>query len=631
MRRDRLRTGLFLLVGLGAIVVALALYLAPRWKPVKSAFESTTVLEEKSIDARFKIRGEKKPPSDVIVLGVDDSTFQDLQQRWPFRRSYHAKVINRLHKDGAKLIVFDVQFTEPQDTGNPNRDASDDNALINACHNAGNCVMASTEFNSHGQSAVFGGPDGQKYAHTTVGSALAETDPDGVIRRMLFEHQQAKALGIAAYERLTGKPVTAAQFGGASSTFIDWYGPAGTIDTVSYARACTGCGEDSHGHSKPIKQAPPGFFKGKIVIVGPIATSLQDIHATPFDEVMPGAEIQANTFITAREGFPLHDSATWLDIVLIILLGLVGPLASIRLRLWGIAAAIGVGALFTVVTQIVFDHGTVLSFTYPLGSLLLSSVGSLAVHYVTEAFERERVRGMFSRFVPESVVGEVLEQADGARLGGVGRYATVMFSDLRGFTSFAEQLEPDQVIRILNRYLTAMVDDAIIPNGGTLVDYMGDGIMAVFGAPLEMSDHADRALAAARAKLGELEKFNAWVRAEYGFDKSFRMGIGLNSGNVMSGNVGSETRMAYTTIGDTTNTAARLEGMTKGTDYMLFMAASTKDALSSEPPDLTPIGEYEIRGRVEKLSIWSVEEAHKQKEEGDSFASVAQGETLADK
>src|SRR4051795_2974911 len=141
MRRDRLRVALFLLVGLGAIVISLALYLAPRWRPVKSAFESTTVLEDKSIDARFRIRGEKKPPSDVVVVGIDDATFQDLQQRWPFRRSYHAKVINRLRKDGAKLIVVDVQFTEPQDTGNPNRDAADDNSLILACKAAGNCVM----------------------------------------------------------------------------------------------------------------------------------------------------------------------------------------------------------------------------------------------------------------------------------------------------------------------------------------------------------------------------------------------------------------------------------------------------------------------------------------------------------
>jgi adenylate cyclase len=345
---------------------------------------------------------------------------------------------------------------------------------------------------------------------------------------------------------------------------------------------------------------------------------------------MPGPEIHANAYRTVAAGFPLKDSPAWLDIALIVVLGAIAPLASIRLRLWGVTAAVVAGLIYMVATQLAFDSGWILSFTYPLAAILLTSVGALAVHYVTEAFERARVRDMFSRFVPESVVGDVLEQADGARLGGVGRHATVMFSDLRGFTSFAEQLEPDQVIRILNRYLTAMVDDAIIPHGGTLVDYMGDGIMAVFGAPIEMEDHADRALAAARDKLEELEKFNEWMHEEYGFDKSFRMGIGLNSGRVMSGNVGSEKRLAYTAIGDTTNTAARLEGMTKGTDFMLFMAESTKQALSTEPDDVAFVGEYEIRGRVERLVIWSVEDSRKEQDSGESFASVAQSETLAE-
>jgi adenylate cyclase len=630
MRRNRLRTALFMIVGAASVLIALGLYLAPRWKPVKSAFESTTVLEDKSIDARFKIRGERKPPDDVVVVAIDDATFQDLQQRWPFRRSYHAKVINRLREDGAKLIVFDVQFTEPQDTGNPNQDARDDNGLLVACQRAGTCVMSSTEFNEKGQSAVFGGPPGQKFAKTRVGNGNVLPDDDGVLRHMFYERQGANPLGIAGYERLTNKQVQQSDLGG-DSTFIDYFGPGGTFKRVSYSHLCAGCGKTSHGQPKPIEQAPPGFFKGKIAIVGPVAPTLQDIHETPFDAVMPGAEIQASMFETVREGFPLHDSPTWLDILLIVALGLVAPLASIRLRLWGIAAAVAVAVVYTVLTQISFNSGQVLSFTYPVGSLVLSSVGSLAVHYVTEAFERARVRENFARFVPESVVGEVLDQAEGARLGGVGRYATVMFSDLRGFTSFAEQLQPDQVIRILNRYLTAMVDDAILVHGGTLVDYMGDGIMAVFGAPIEMADHADRALAAARDKLKRLEEFNTWMHEEYGFDKSFRMGIGLNSGPVMSGNVGSETRLAYTAIGDTTNTAARLEGMTKGTDFMLFMADSTREALSSEPDDVAFVGEYEIRGRVEKLSIWSVEESRKEKEEGGSFASVAQTETLADK
>ncbi|HEX6712389.1 MAG TPA: adenylate/guanylate cyclase domain-containing protein [Thermoleophilaceae bacterium] len=629
-RRTRLRTGLFLIVGAASVLITLALYLAPRWKPVKSAFESTTVLEDKSIDARFNIRGEKKPPSDVVVVAIDDATFQDLQQRWPFRRSYHSKVINRLHKDGAKLIVFDVQFTEPQDTGNPNQDARDDNGLLLACQKAGNCVMSATEFNPKGQSAVFGGPPGQKFAKTTVGSGNVLPDSDGVLRHVLYKADNAKTLGIAAYERLTKKKVEEADLGG-KSTFVNYLGPAKTFAQVSFSHVCAGCGRTSHGKPKAIPQVPAGYFKGKIAVVGPVAPVLQDIHDTPFDAVMPGAEVQANSFQTARDGFPLSDSPTGIDVLLIALLGLIAPLTSIRFRLWGIAIAIAAAAIFTVLAQISFNNGLVVSYTYPVGALVLSAVGALAVHYVTEAFERARVRENFARFVPESVVGEVLEQADGARLGGVSRYATVMFSDLRGFTSFAEQLQPDQVITILNRYLTAMVDEAILPHGGTLVDYMGDGIMAVFGAPIEMTDHADRALAAARQKLERLEEFNQWMHDEYGFDKSFRMGIGLNSGQVMSGNVGSETRLAYTAIGDTTNTAARLEGMTKGTDFMLFMADSTREALSAEPSDLAMVGEYEIRGRVERLSIWSVEQSRKEKEEGEAFASVTQTETLADK
>jgi adenylate cyclase len=313
-----------------------------------------------------------------------------------------------------------------------------------------------------------------------------------------------------------------------------------------------------------------------------------------------------------------------LDIALIVGLGLLTPLAGLVTSAGrALAVAIAGGASYAVATQLAFNGGTILPFVYPIGALAVSAVSSLGVHYVTEANERERTRDLFSRFVPASVVGQLLEESGGARLGGVGRTATVMFSDLRGFTSFAESRPPDQVIRILNRYLTAMVDDAIDPNGGTLVDYMGDGIMAVFGAPVEMDDHADRALAAARAKLHELAKFNQWLKAELGVDKSFRMGIGLNTGRVMSGNVGSERRLAYTAIGDTTNTSARLEAMTKGTPYMILMADSTRAALSSKPHDLVFVDEFEVRGREEKVKIWSVAESAQETEAGATFQSVS--------
>jgi adenylate cyclase len=137
---------------------------------------------------------------------------------------------------------------------------------------------------------------------------------------------------------------------------------------------------------------------------------------------------------------------------------------------------------------------------------------------------------------------------------------------------------------------------------------MGDGIMAVFGAPLQLDDHADRALAAARAMLARLEGFNGWLR-EQGLHQGFKMGIGLNTGPVMSGNVGSERRLEYTALGDTTNTAARLEGMTKGTPHQLYVADSTRAALRTPVDDLVEVGEFEVRGRKAKIKLWSFAEA----------------------
>jgi adenylate cyclase len=200
----------------------------------------------------------------------------------------------------------------------------------------------------------------------------------------------------------------------------------------------------------------------------------------------------------------------------------------------------------------------------------------------------------------------VLASADeNLRLGGVERDCTVLFSDLRGFTSFSETQPAARVIEVVNCYLNEMTE-AILAAGGTLISYMGDGIMAVFGAPLEQDDHADRAVAAAREMIGpRLERFNAWL-AEQGFDHRFAMGVGLNSGAVMAGNVGSEQRVEYTAIGDTTNTASRLEGMTKDSEAMLFISASTRERMRSPTDDLTPIGEFSIRGRAGTLAVWTV-------------------------
>lgn len=223
-----------------------------------------------------------------------------------------------------------------------------------------------------------------------------------------------------------------------------------------------------------------------------------------------------------------------------------------------------------------------------------------------------RVRDLFARFVPEAVVDEVLEHAgEDLRLGGQRRTATVMFCDLRDFTSFAEARPPELVVDVLNRYLSAM-SDVILRHGGTLIGFQGDGILAAFGTPIEQPDHADRALSATREMVGQaLDGFNAWLQEE-SIGGSFRIGVGLNSGVIMAGNVGSERRLEYTVIGDTTNTASRLEAMTKDTPHMLLMSDSTRAMLTRAVPDLVEVDTREVRGRRFPVVLWSIENVHPQ-------------------
>jgi adenylate cyclase len=578
-RRQRLRTMLFLGVGIALTSLGVVAY----------ATNALGDLERDTVDARFSIRGEQERPRELVVVEIDDVTFSETNARWPFRRSMHARVIDRIAADEPEVIAYDVQFSEPSRE-------SEDLALAEAIQRAGKrVVLATTEVNERGEGKFLGAPEdllrdiGGRFGH-----GLFPNDPGGVIRRTSHSIDGLETFSVAAVETAEGRQVDAGGFDD-DGAWIDYAGPPDTIETVSFSTVLSG-------------EARRGMFRDKLVVVGPSAPSLQDVHptSTTGTALMAGAEIQANAISTVQRDLPLKEQSAVFDIALILLLGLAAPVASLQAPpLRALAMALAAGAVFTVLAQLLFNGGTIVGFVYPVGTLLLVSVGVLAVHYLTTAFERERIRDMFSRFVPENVVDDVIARSDGLRLGGVQREGTVMFSDLRGFTSFAEAMPVDQVIEILNRYLTEM-SDAIHAHGGTLVAYMGDGIMAVFGAPVPQDDHADRALAAARDMIGpRLDRFNEYLRSE-GLGEGFRMGVGLNSGQVMSGNVGSEKRLEYTAIGDTTNTAARLEGMTKGTPHMLFMADSTREFLKQEPGDLIYVDEFEVRGRQAKIKLWSL-------------------------
>jgi adenylate cyclase len=544
--------------------------------------------ELQTIDARFSIRGTRRPSPDVVLVEIDPATFQELSHaglpaEFPFPRHYDAEVIDRLLLAGANVIAMDLEFTHETDR-------ADDNALIEAIGRArGKTVLAALEAEPDGATEVLGGANLLHELGARAADARLTEDSDGVVRRFAYSYNRLHSFAVVTDEIATGRPIPASRFEGGSLP-IDFAGPPETFSAIPYSKVLKG-------------QFSANAVRGKVVIVGVSAPILHDTHATATsgNGVMSGPEIWANATATLLRGVPLTDAPGWLNVALTALLGLAVPLGSLRLRQRrSLFDALALAVVFTVAVQIAFD---------PLLALTAGTLGTLAVLYVSEAMERQRVHDLFSRFVPADVVDQVVASAgDNLRLGAVERDCTVLFSDLRGFTSFSEKLPAARVIEVINCYLNEMTE-AIMGAGGTLTAYMGDGIMAVFGAPLEQPDHADRALVTATEMIGpRLDRFNAWL-AEQGHDHRFVMGVGISSGPVMAGNIGSERRVEYTVLGDTANTASRLEGMTKGSGHMLFIADSTRQRMQHPPDSLTLVGELEIRGRVGVVPVWTIDRA----------------------
>jgi adenylate cyclase len=552
------------------------------------AVDALRRLDLQSVDMRFDVRGAKPTPKDAVVVGIDDPTINSRGYTFPFRRFHYARLLRQLDKAGAAVIAFDVQFTQPGPR------PIDDERLINAVRAAApKVVLATTAVEPGGKTQIFGGSDVLSFSRGKPGFSSFEADADGVTRHMVEGDEGLDAFPIVAAEVKLGRQIDAPP---GNTAWIDFAGPPETVPHLSFV-------DVERGRFKPED------VRGKVVVIGGTASALQDLRdtSTTGQRQMSGPEVHAHAVLTALEGFPLKSGPGWVNTLLVIVLGVAAPFAAIRLRML-FAVPIGIVAIAALLigAQVAFANDVIIGVVYALVAGLAALLLTGAIHGVTVAFERANTRDAFARFVPESVVDQVLQDAEGVRLGGVRGEATVMFSDLRGFTSFAETLQPEQVIEALNRYLTAM-SEAILDHGGTLVAYMGDGIMAVFGAPLQQDDHADRALAAARDMLARLEGFNGWLR-EQDLHQGFKMGIGLNTGPVMSGNVGSERRLEYTALGDTTNTAARLEGMTKGTPHQLYLAESTREALRTPATDLIEVGDFEVRGRKAKIKLWSLAE-----------------------
>lgn len=572
----RLRAGLLLAVAAVAAAAAVG----------AEAIGAFAPLEQGSINARFALRGAKPAPPGIVIVALDARSLKLLGMRPPLPRALHARMIELLHRDGARVIAYDFQFIGASDR-------RDDTALARALAHA-RPVLLATHDTPEGIVPVPGGAGDPAALGVVPASVGVLNDSDGVVRRMMYAPVALPTLAVRAAELALGRRVSQREFPH-NSAWIDYLGPPGTFRTYSFADVLSG-------------RVPASAFASKIVLVGATDPLEKDVFQTPVSpDPMSGVEVWANSLQTILAGFPLRPAGTLANIALILALAIVPALAAVRLAAWAVVAiTVLCAAAFLLSAQLAFDGGRILSVTYPLAGLTLATAGAVTVEVGLEARARRTLRALFARFVPAPVVEELVKQAGkDQRLPGRRAQATVLFCDLRGFTTFAEALEPERVLDVAHEYMSTM-SPAVLDHGGTLVNFMGDGLLALFGAPIAQTDHADRALAAAREILSQrLPAFNRWL-AEHELPGPFRIGIGLHSGPVMAGSVGGGRRMDYTVIGDTVNTAARIQEMTKQQRCQLLISHSTLQALTHPTPDLTAAGEHTLRGRSAAVLLYTL-------------------------
>ena len=441
-------------------------------------------------------------------------------------------------------------------------------------------------------------------------------DPDGIVRWLplavaygpdifapltlvSLQHYRLKApLGITLSRfgveeiRLGPEKISVDKYG---RMFINYLGPPGIFPTYSAAQVLDG-------------SLPKGALKDKLVLVGATAVGIFDLRVTPFSGICPGLEIQATVLdnILRRDFIHAPANAFLTTAAIILAMGLIFGLMLPRLSPVGaIAVALLVAQSYIALNYLAFRYfGLQLEVFYPLLEVAGVYTGITLQRFLTEERERVRIKKAFQSYVAPEVVNQIIRHPDKLRLGGERRELSILFSDIRGFTTLSETLEPEALVEVLHDFLNPM-SEIIVKHGGTLDKYIGDAIMALFGAPLDQPDHSRRACSTALEMVQKLKELDRdWVERGR---PALKVGIGINSGLVSVGNMGSNRLFDYTAIGDNVNLASRLEGLNKFYGTEILVAAATvqhlDDGFIFREVDLVrvkgkkhPIAIYEILG-----------------------------------
>jgi adenylate cyclase len=349
----------------------------------------------------------------------------------------------------------------------------------------------------------------------------------------------------------------------------------------------------------------PAVFKDKVVFVGVTAQGLSDVFQTPFAGArMPGIQVHAavaDDLLSHRFMAPVSRGVTIASVFALALAA--GTIAALVAAWWAALSVLLLLTLFVWASLLVFENGAWINVTQPVLASSLALFGGVAYQYLVEGREKRKVKRLFGQYVSKDIFEQLVAHPEQARLGGQRREMTVLFSDIRGFTTLTERGEPEETVRMLNEYFTRMVD-IVFAHHGTLDKFVGDMVMALFGAPLEDPAHAEHAVQAAVAMADELARLNEKWKGEGRF-AGLDIGIGINTGPMIAGNIGSEAVMSYTVIGDAVNLGSRLESLNKQYGTRIIISDATRQQLSGRY-DVRPLGDVVVKGKTKPVVIFEV-------------------------
>ena len=569
------------------LILAVAIYFSPQRQALEALnFDLLTVLStDQSLD------------ESLVIIGIDDQSFANLNAQWPWPRGIHAHLLEQIKKQTPRAVVFDILFSEPSE-------AAEDELLAQAIMGETPVIMASERAVQQTEYAqvvtdVLPLPSFLE-AGAISGDVGIQNDPDQVVRRL--PSQQSAMWRRTLEAILSADKPAIRQATHPLIEYIKYVGSRGTIPTISYYQALFA-----------EEFLPNDFFADKIVLVGftmltsPTAKGKGDNHATPFTllagEFTPGVEIHANAINSYLQSNVIERIDTFYEML--------GALALLSFSLiifstYSLAAGavllILVSGGILIASFALFSAANIFApVLTPIAIMVAGFFTFTLVRYLREQKKSREIRQAFEHYVPADVVGQLVLDPSQIKLGGDRKHITVMFTDLAGFTSLAENTEAEELSSILNDHLNRMTK-IILRNGGTVDKFIGDAIMAFWGAPISEPKQADKAIACAIEMQEEMQKF----RSEYemrGKPPLF-MRVGLNTCEAIVGNMGGEDRFDYTAIGDGVNLAARLEGANKAYGTEILISQFTRDESNSDSM-FCLLDQIRVKGKKEAIDIYT--------------------------